>query len=168
MNASALAALREMIKEPEMRGVFFEAMNAGYAAENKPMKGSIAVLRGSKTTYHAQGPWEVNDVWFVTPLSTYSGGMTIISYKGVPVWMMQYFGKYEKTAISCLKAALRAAYSERKFFGGRGPEEFIHGKYVYENDLGASRDFQDFSGRESVRDETGEIGWHAYQGGTMF
>jgi len=154
----------------EMRDVFFEAMNAGYAAEGKPKKGSIAELPGSKTITYTIGPWVVLDVYQVTPISSFSGGTTHIWYKGVEVWMMQYFGKYEEVAIPCLKAALRDAYSRKEFRGGRGPHTFKHTGFVYRNPI-SQLDFEEFYGAEEILDERHErrkvLGWHRFQGGLM-
>lgn len=86
--------------------------------------------------------------------------------------MMQYFGQYPEEAIPCLKAALRAAYAEKKFFGGRGPENFElgAGEYVYWNkkEVLQSHNFASFNGAECVFNKKGElIGRHFYQGGLM-
>jgi len=166
--------LEKLAKDPafhsEVQDMFFEAMTAGHASltsPSSPAKGTIVELRGSKTFTHARIPWKVVDVYLVTPLSTRSGGMTVISYEGVPVWMMQYFGEYEKQAISCLKAALREAYSRDEFIGGRGPLKLVYGKYEYQNHPVLST-FERFSGFESVTRGVGAIlGTHQYHGGLM-
>lgn len=79
--------LEEIVKQPlfrsEMQRVFFAAMNAGYANDSE--KGSIIELPGSRTIhFNEDAPWKVIDTYIVTPLSSYSGGMTIISYEGGP------------------------------------------------------------------------------------
>lgn len=184
MDTVAITALKKRMEEPlfrsEMVNVFFAAMNAGYAAPTKPKKSRIAELPGSKTTTYVEGPWGVIDTYLVTPLGSRSGGMTVISCKDIPVWMMQYLGQYDEEAIPCLKAALRAAYVENQFFGGRGPDEFVHGEFIYRNEIDRSyrSDFQNsnfFKGYEKIqkraRDAQGAMGavmgWHSYQGMMM-
>ncbi len=167
--------LKKLVKTPkflaEMKDVFFEGMNAGYANSSK--KKSVLWLPGSKTIEYIRGPWRVIDTYHVTQLSSRSGGTMIISYEEDPVWMMQYFGEYEEDAIPCLKAALRDAYTKKNFFGGRGPFEFVHGDFVYQNPPEKSRycEFGElFYGEESVcnKNKGGRLcGWHTYHGGSM-
>jgi len=154
--------------KPEMKATFFDAMNAGYAAKKKPKKSTIIELPGSKLIPpYVRGPWKVTDVYFVTPLGSQSGGTTVISYEGVPVWMMQYFGEYQKVAIPCLKAALRHAYARREFNGGRGTDFFDYGEDIYYRNF-VQGTFDNFSGHECITDNDGnEIGQHRYHGGIM-
>ena len=157
----------------EMQEVFFRAMNTGYAATEKPKKSTIAELPGSKLIPpYIRGPWKVTDVYHVMPFSTVSGGTTMISHEEVPVWMMQYFGKYEKDAIPCLKAALRDAYSKKIFYGGRGEGLFLQGEFPYWNTPSPIR-FEEFAGDEHVTRQTEKsgtfvLGRHRYHGGIMF
>ncbi len=157
----------------QMEDAFFEAMHIGYASEDKQKKTSIPELPGSKLVLpYVAGPWRVADTYLVTPAGPRSGGMTVIWYEGVPVWMMQYLGQYDERAVPCLKAALRAAYSRKEFFGGRGPDEFTFGVYRYQNDIDKRwrTDFQGsnfFQGYEWVEmpGRSGQkLGWHSYQG----
>lgn len=179
MDTSTIVRLKNLAQDPafiaEMKAVFFEAMIIGYASEEKLKKSSIAELPGSKLIPpYVKGPWKVSDPYLVTPLSSFSGGTTIISYEGVPVWMMQYFGQYPKEAVPCLKAALRTAYENRQFFGGRGPESFGYGPFRYTNysprNVWKNHRFGDrFNGDEEVRENGGKLlGWHTYHGGLMF
>jgi hypothetical protein len=168
-----LGELRVLAKMPgfhaEIQKMFFEAMNAGYAAEGKPRKGSIAELPGSKTITYAKDPWLVVDVYQVTPISTFSGGTTHIWYEGAEVWMMQYFGWYYEEAIPCLKAALRESYAKKEFCGGRGPT-FLETKapklhYMNKPDKCS---FDWFHGVETIETPGGAtMGIHRYQGGLM-
>jgi len=172
-----LQELKNLAETPaflsEMREVFFEAMNAGYATD-APKKKSILWLPQNKTIEYKRGDsWRVVDTYHVTPLGPRSGGTTIIAYEEEPVWMMQYMGQYADEAIPCLKAALRAAYIEKKFFGGRGPDEFIYDGFVYRNEVDRSyrADFQTsnfFKGYEKIQNAKRESsGWHSYQGMMM-
>ncbi len=175
MDASIVARVKELAKDPafvvEMKAKFFEAMMAGYASAEKPKKRFLTEIPGYKVVTYVSGPWKVIDAWQVTPIGDGSGGTTHILYENIPTWMMQYFGKYDATAIPCLKAALRAAYSERKFFGGRGPKDFVHENGAFyrnwKHDIG-QHDFASFFGQERVFDRTDQrLGCHSFQGGLM-
>jgi hypothetical protein len=152
----------------EIKGAFFEGMNVGYVAD-KPKKNTITELPGSKMVLYVSGPWKLTDVYHVTPLSSMSGGTIVIAYEDVPVWMMQYFGQYYEEAIPCLKAALRQAYSNCHFIGGRGPHHFVFKEYIYKNSEDIfPQDFKLFRGEEKVHDKSGIIfGRHLYHGGLM-
>jgi hypothetical protein len=155
----------------EVEGVFLEGMTKGYAAGSK--KGTIVELPGSKLVPpYIRGPWKVTDTYLVTPLSPRSGGMTIVSYEDIPVWMMQYFGQYSEEVIACLKAALSTAYAEKVFLNGRGPRSFWYNGYTYRNIpnlIPRSRISKGcFEGTEEIVDENDQChGWHNYQGGMM-
>lgn len=155
-----------------LRLVFFEAMLNGYAAGAQ--KGTVAVLPGSKlVTYPEFSDWTVRDVYVVGPHGG-SGGSTFIYHHESPVWMIQYRGAYEKEAVPCLKAALRAAYEKREFWGGRGlpvfpaPHQFFNG-FRYTNDCcNPTGDWTGSwaytRGREEVLNEDGKVrGWHEYE-----
>jgi hypothetical protein len=154
----------------EMMEIFFQAMLAGYAGDSK--KEPIAELPGSKmASPFIRGPWKVVDPFIVTPISSRSVGMTIISFYDIPVWYMQYAGWYEKKAIPCLKAALHYSYEKHEFNGGRGPREVKYGKFVYSN---SPNDFYNtfkvFDGSESIHVASHEatcLGVHQYRGGLM-
>ena len=168
--------LGELSKTPafhaEMKTIFFEAMNVGYATD-APKKQSILWLPNNQTIEYKRGQWRVVDTYHVTQLGPRSGGTTLIAYEETPIWMMQYFGEYEKEAIQCLKAALRTAYENKQFFGGRGPESFQCGEYVYTNssprNVWRNHNFGDrFNGEEEICDSRARLyGWHTYQGGGM-
>ncbi|MFI5260644.1 MAG: hypothetical protein ACHQU0_02525 [Candidatus Paceibacteria bacterium] len=144
-----------------IRLVFFAAMKEGYATDRQ--KGTIVELPGSKTLTYVQGPWKVVDVYFVTPLSARSGGMTIISYGDIPVWIGQYNGWYKESAIPCLKAALAANYRRHRLLGCRGPRQFEHKGIRYLNSPDRSSGFNS-SGSEEIQDPKGTVlGWHNYR-----
>lgn len=143
------------------KGVFFEAMRAGYAAS--VMKTSLPQLIGSKHIVYSSGEWTVTDTYIVTPLTRKGGGTTLIAYDDVPLWMMQYLGEYDPAAISFLKEALTHNYLENIFHGGRGPEAFYRNGWGYSNRVQGT--FLEFSGEERVFDPTGKLmGGHRYQG----
>jgi len=152
----------------EMKAIFFEAMNAGYVATSKPKKSSLAEIPGYKVITYISGHWKVIDAYQVTPLGNVSGGTTHILYDEIPTWMMHYFGWYREDAVPCLKAALRAKYEEKEFFGGRGPARFRHQEYVYLN-RPVLLPFQYFCGSEEVNmGNVTIVGHHSYHGGLMF
>lgn len=178
----SLEELKKLVKTlaflAEMEEVFFEAADDGYAGN--PKRSTVIELPGSVEITFTKGPWKVVDKYFKTSLGRRSGGGMVMSYEEVHVWMMHYGGQYEKEAIPCLKAALSAAYAEKKFFGGRGPEEFVHGEFVYHNEVDRAyrADFQTsnfFRGYEKItkvgRNADGTtqkaMGWHSCQGMMM-
>jgi len=147
--------------------IFFNAMRAGYAGGAKAVTGSE--LPGSRTITHQGGDWEVVDTYFVTPQGPSSGGTTVISYCGIPVWMMQYMGEYPSDALPCLKAALRSTYTKGVFVGGRGPKRFAYHELTYVNNVAENSTFNKFSGEEHIFvPMTGNVlGQHTYQGMLM-
>ncbi|MBY0472917.1 hypothetical protein K2Q00_01355 [Patescibacteria group bacterium] len=141
---------------------FMEAMKQGYAAT--PTKGTLAELPGSKTIEYVHGKWRTIDTYIVTPNSSYSGGMTMLYYGPLPVFVMQYAGYYEGRAIHCLKAALKHTYDAGKFNGGRGPGLFSLAGFTYVNHVEHSDFFGLSRGKEWICDMSGNtIGWHVYQ-----
>ncbi|MFA5841646.1 MAG: hypothetical protein WC835_01620 [Candidatus Paceibacterota bacterium] len=152
-----------------IQAAFFAAMMNGYAGEDKPKKGTIVELPGSKTIIFTHGRFEIKDVYLTNKLGCQSGGMTGVFCDGVPVWMMLYGGEYPDEAVPCLKAALRSSYAAERFDGGRGPMFFQHEdgrRYVNDVDKGSS--FAHFSGKERVFSPDGrEIGSHQYHGFLM-
>ncbi len=140
---------------------FMQAMKLGYAT--MAPEGSIAELPGSKTIEYSHERWRVVDTYIVTPNSPYSGGTTMLYYDPLPVFMMQYLGKYEEIAIPCLKAALKAGSSAGEFNGGRGQDLFVHEGFTYTND--AYGDFFTHSSAfEQIFDPNRQrVGWHRCQ-----
>lgn len=109
------------------------------------------------------------DRWYWSPTGKTAGTSTII-YGSWPVWFMSYGGFYREQEIPFLKRALHAAYSDRIFRCGRGPECFVDPDFPdlrYENSV-TKNGFEDFSGREAVlaRDGTGfiEVGYYSLWG----
>ncbi|MDO8566839.1 MAG: hypothetical protein Q7R58_01655 [bacterium] len=118
----------------ETKKVFFEAVNA-------PKKDAADELPDSKLIPpYIRGSWKVVDTYLVSPLNSWSGGMTVISYGDMPVWVMQYFGdgEYREASIPWLKAAL------------------------YDGS-----DFGNFAGCGNVEGPNGTVGWCSYQGGFL-
>lgn len=156
----------------KMEEIFFEAMSPDYT--------DYSDMAGLPRIDFAKGPWTVDGGSISTPLGPRGLGMLMMAYEDVPVWTLQCVGQYEEEALPCLEAALRAAYAAKQFFGGRGPEEFVHGEFVYRNEVHHSyrAGFQEsnfFRGHEKIirmgRNADGTMtkamGWHSYQGMLM-
>jgi hypothetical protein len=144
---------------------FFAAMQSGYA-NDAIGKITVETLPGSKVIKFQSGNFTVADCWFAPENVLHSSGFTVITYRGVPVWTMSYQGWYHADAIPCLKAALRSAYDQRKFFGGRGSAFFSYDSMAYVNHFDPQNDWLDFRGREEVfRLDSGvRLGCHEYHG----
>jgi hypothetical protein len=130
----------------------------------KPEKGTISEIPGSKTIEYLEDGWRVLDTYVVSPVSPFSGGTTIIYYRDLPVWMMQYNGYYHDDAIPCLKAALAANYEQKVYNGGRGPESFEHEGFHYFNAPMSNEFFGRTSGQETIFNSQRKLrGVHLYQ-----
>lgn len=142
---------------------FFEAMLEGYVKGGQ-VPGSIMNFPGSRSFHHWHDNWCLCDMFTIAPPSHVSAGTTYIWYRSTPVWMMQYNGYYRPPAVPTLTAALRDAYSERKFFGGRGPAVFAgQGNRFYVNRY--EGEFETSAhGEEMIYDSNAAvIGLHRYQ-----
>lgn len=153
----------EMIEQ-----VFFAAMNVGYAQEGDQPRTHLHEVPGSRLITFTHRDFHVLDQYGGTSRSNKSFGTTTISYKGEPVWVMQYGGWYKPEAISFLRHCLRLNYKENIFYGGRGPEHVagkIAGKKVgYINRL-FHGEFVNFSGEEEILDyHCLRLGHHWYRG----
>ena len=160
----------------KVQHVFFSAMRRGYVSPQS--KKSLAELPGSKLisfeTWLSGQHFLVQDLYFVSPDSPTSSGITTISCDEVAVWYMSYGGQYEKKVIPFLKEALKESYLVSDFVGGRGPKsypskELINcGAGLSYNNFVTKNDFTDFDGEEGIMDEHGsKLGWHKYFGGMM-
>ncbi len=86
-----------------------------------------------------------------------SAGTTTIWLNHDPVWFMSYGGAYLKEDIPFLKNALTRVYSEKQFFGGRGPTSLAipahhvnGGVLVYANEVEKDSTFEKFRGKEAI------------------
>lgn len=162
----------QLLEDPVFRGrlrrhaevIFFEAMQAGYAGR-QVQRTTVPQLVGSKHIIYERDEWRVTDTWITTPQGDGSGGMTIISYDGDPIWMMQYGGHYPESAIDFLKEALRKNYNEGVWFGGRGPHFYEKDGWAYVNVCPGGWKFGDGFGFETISHATtgGVVGQHRYQ-----
>lgn len=144
---------------------FFRAMVAGWAVGGQKIR--IPDLPGYKAMPFEEGDWRLLDLYCVTPHSPMSAGTTTIWFQGAPVWVMNYGGFYEQSAIPFLKRALHLAYEAHHFVGGRGPRVFVEIPlvFVYMN-YPRLKDFAKFEGHEEIFSaETGDsVGFHDYSG----
>lgn len=161
--------------ERSLADFFFEAMREGYALSSA-RKVSIPDLPGSKAIPYERDNLALVDLWFSTPSSNGSHGMTIIRYVGHPVWVMHYGGWYDEKAIPFLKQTLFLNYSGNIFLGGRGPKflEKADRTMQYSNQVEINS-FAKFYGHEyivsgSIKTGVPEgelLGEHRYFGGLM-
>lgn len=146
----------------QIESIFFKAMLEGYVFGVKKIR--IPDLPGYKAIPFRDGDYYVLDHYCVTSNSLKSAGTTTIWYQDVPVWVMNYGGFYEESAISFLKSALRLQYEERQFNGGRGPLVHTDGTLIYRN-MSSPNDFSGFQGRENIHNVYGILlGYHDYWG----
>ncbi len=148
---------------------FFDAMNHGWASGNngEPIDGSL----GWKAVvyYSPDGKHRVIDRWgedLATKKPT--GSILITTMDNTPEWVMWYGGEnYGKWAIPILRKSLMENYSQRIFYGGRGPKNIVEGEFVYVNQ--AHGDFVKFSGYEVITNTKGTefLGGHNYWGGSL-
>jgi len=117
----------------QARLFFLETSSKTYAANAR--KATIAELPKSKVLTYAKDPFLYVDCYFASEEAR-SGGQTVIWHDGIPIWMMQYHGVWEKhdeRINPFLKRALLAAYNVSLFHGGRGPAHYREGNLMYSN-----------------------------------
>jgi hypothetical protein len=125
-----------------------EGHTNGWAAKSAEI---APLFPGMQSIRYARGDWEYRD--------NYSGyfrapGLTIVSYKGVPVWSMTYFGPgqtpgYEAIAeptFIFLRSALKLVTPVLPF---RGPFQYADGDWSYTFTL-LRGDIVDFLSEETI------------------
>lgn len=168
----------------EIEWVFFKAMRNGYAPNTKNT--SPAELLGiprSKIITFEHEDFRVVDMWFKPVGRDHSFGNTIVYERNQPVWVMQYWGQYQKCCIPLLKQALSIEYLKVRpagsrfdvFCGCRGPrclsqQEAAEDTFTYINIPALGSSFGKFSGHEEIinNDDYSVWGWHDYRGGYLF
>jgi hypothetical protein len=167
--------------------IFFNAMQKGYAVSAEPEKGKD--IPGSSFYRYVEGDWTLVDQYIVG-VHGMSAGWTTITCSRTAIWCMQYWGRYDRSAIHFLRSILAKTYREKQFFGGRGPR-FVEdiscvgvalpGAMKYQNMMNMEG-FRSFSGREQIytveapADSEGFmtepdkklLGYHEYRGGILF
>lgn len=111
------------------------------------------------------------DRWGTDPDSGLPSGHTLISHKGMPVWVMWTGGNiYNEDVYDFLQENLRIAYRRQQFFGCRGQSVYRRGNLLYTNQF--EGDFARFHGHECihyVNDDGSKTfaGSHDYWGGSL-
>jgi hypothetical protein len=162
MDGKTLGVMRDIVARHAQQ-IVFEGLLAGYASGNAEAEEVNGVTR----LVHADKEWRITDEYVMTQLDGIgSGGTTLMYYNDQPIWMMQYWGRYKKEALPCLKEALRTAYSAEEWVGGRGPAvHACENGWKYMNYVNQPDSFFSFSGEERVYSPEGEFaGWHKYGG----
>lgn len=145
------------------REAFFHTMLHGWASGSKnAVKTEVPGSPNNKeSTYiagfmHKKDFFRVVDRYCVSETGK-SAGTTTIWFHRDPIWFMSYGGAYLKEDIPFLKNALVSVYSEKQFFGGRGPTSFaqavLHlngGILVYTNEVEKDSTFEKFRGKEAI------------------
>lgn len=142
----------------ELKDFFFKAVLHTYAGDAQEK--TSALLPGYKVLQFEDGNFQYVDLYssslkldlMVYPRMTW--GHTVICYKTKPVWVMFYQGFWFvgiDGVVPTLKAALKQAYQNKKFFGGRGLENFQQGEFKYWNRV-RQNDFVLFKGDEGIKD----------------
>lgn len=141
---------------------FFDAMTHGWACNTNAKKIEVPQFPGSKGILYEHGPYKVLDCYMTN--YNFSTGTTTIWFREKPLWAMHYGGRYEKEVIPFLKYCLRRAYSERRFYGGRGPNFMRNDHFTYVNQIEHSS-FREFSGEERIFNINEKcMGYHWYRG----
>lgn len=145
------------------REAFFHAMLCGWASGSRnAVEVEIPGSSGSKEVTYITGllyekEWfRVADRYCVSEAGK-SAGTTTIWFHHDPVWFMSYGGAYLKEDLPFLKSALMRVYSEKQFFGGRGPTTIAQtlphlkeGVLVYANEVEKDSTFERFRGKEAI------------------
>jgi len=152
-----------MIKIQTILDVYYRAMLASYFGSGQNNNVITIENDGLTVTTYSEG-----EGFIVTDSYKDTGGNTEIYYQGDLVWSMTYSGSYSKEAIPTLMAAIKSNLVNRIFLGGRGPECFGLGIYIYENKV-ESNDPMDFRGTEKIYVpgsvlKTAVLGYHQYTG----
>jgi len=117
---------------------FYYRSAADCYANEKAEPESSDKFPGAKIMTRTEGKFGYHDIWNVGALGDYgvSGGQTVLTVDQIPVWMLQYWGWYDKRddrVLEVLKEALLAGYASKTSKNGRGPEKHTSqdDNYVY-------------------------------------
>ncbi|MFA4955191.1 MAG: DUF5680 domain-containing protein [Patescibacteria group bacterium] len=148
-----------------LQNFFFAAASVTYAG-NGP-KFTDPERPGVKIYRFADDILRYVDEYYVNGAKSF--GSTVIWQDDQPVWHMQYRGFcHDKQASELVKKAMRAAYQEHIFAGGRGVD-LIEGELKYHNV--AMHSFGEFHGSDCVgtmtKGKDNLLFWHKYSGGLL-
>lgn len=161
----------------EAKNAYFQVILVGYLGVIPPPEAKIVVERsrigGLKVVQVAVGSFVVTDAWGPdrTNLGGSSGKTTIrLAGMAQHFWEMSYNGHYPEPVVPVVKAALAENCQLGVFIGGRGPDNFEFGEFVYRNTVveGADHGFEQFRVHEAVYDRHGRChGHHRCEGGLV-
>ncbi|MDP2631730.1 MAG: hypothetical protein Q8P30_03110 [Candidatus Uhrbacteria bacterium] len=161
-----------MVELAEVQEFFFKAMLHGWAGDGKPI--AVTDMPGFKEFSFQDSKFLLKDRFSSTPESDKSSGTTTIWFQDVPIWNMYYAGWYTKEASGVVKHALRQAYENEVFRGGRGQPCTLTKQMspdsqeitVRYNNVLRSNGFDQFEGCEDVRNMSHNelCGYHRYHG----
>ncbi|MDO8492103.1 MAG: DUF5680 domain-containing protein [bacterium] len=167
------------------QAAFFQAMLAGYVSGAKANE--VLNMPGHKgfEFESSDGSFRVLDCYCVykppidyaalehydpskPSVSKKSAGTTTIWFCDRPIWFMNYRDSYREEHVPLLKSALKRAYSQADFVGGRGQRTFQDKSaenLLYINNVESGSTFENFKGHEFINEEpNGIVGQHDYWG----
>ncbi len=159
--------MTESLDATALKGFFFEAALATYAGDGEKIPDE-EIAPGFKGHRFVRGEYVYVDKYAVNGIQSF--GQTVIWLDEMPVWFMQYHGFcHDKRASELVKKAMREAYMQRQFIGGRGI------KHLRVDDLGygnsGSNLIEKFNGVDWVThyvdDKEFMTFWHDYGGGLI-
>ncbi len=159
---------KEVPEPEEVMEFYFKAMMSGYINEILPIPVADHPGYWLFTFVDRKRRLIFEDRWFEVPNSRFTTGTTTIYYMDngnkIPIWIMTYHGDYHEEALPLLKEALKSAFEEKLFIGGRGKSGVKSDSMVYENYPDARHSFTHFSGLEQITSYGKSLGRHYYEG----
>lgn len=151
----------------QLKDFFFEAALATYAGDGEKIP-SEEIAPGFEGYRFVRGNHVYVDKYAVNGSGSF--GQTVIWLDDKPIWFMQYKGFcHDKRAITVVKQAMREAYAQRQFIGGRGIKTLRVDDLAYGNSGNGS--IERFNGSDWVADHTdgkdAMVFWHDYRGGLI-
>ncbi|HCR52380.1 TPA: hypothetical protein DIV48_01875 [Candidatus Kaiserbacteria bacterium] len=115
---------------------------------------------------YVRSPWTVRIKTLVNPSGNGFSRAVAILYNGEPIWDMYTKGQYDERAMPCLEAALRGAYQQRHWLGGRGQQTFALVNVTYRNSAKGAFN-KPFRGHELIRFNGSLLGEADTMGGPL-
>lgn len=141
-----------MVNLIELCQFLVKAKKSTYAAGDTAQK--IVNEDKSTTLIFEDGDWKYHDNYFG---GEPYGGREIVFYKGLPVYIMVYYGWVDESVTDfgavykVLQEALTLIPEDKPF---RGPKEFISGDLFYKNTFEGEID--NFFGEENISNKNGK------------
>lgn len=121
---------------------FYNKVAAMCYADEKAAPKRSEEFPGAKTMSQSEGRFGYRDMWYTGSNSKLgvSAGHSLLTVDRVPVWILEYWGWYDRSderVLETLKEALLRGYTNDESRGGRGPEYFSSGdgQYSYQNTI---------------------------------